>query len=72
MDINNLKKNKRKLQKKILKLKKDIEFYNLEIRNIENILMQECNHEWILEEICGPNIKPDKICLKCDSIKYRF
>jgi hypothetical protein len=72
MDINNLKKNKRKLQKKIIKLKKYIDMYNLEIKNIENILLQECNHEWRLEETCCPNIKPDKICLKCDSIKYRF
>jgi hypothetical protein len=72
LEIDKLKKKKKSLEKNIYELYNIIKNKKNEINNIENRLLHICNHEWIYENVSGLYIKPDKICIKCDSRIYRF
>jgi hypothetical protein len=60
------------IKKKLYKLENDILNLKQELKNLEKTILSSCEHEWVLDNNSCVNIKSDKICLKCESIIYRF
>ena len=72
MKIKRFLKKKSILKTKIFKLENDILNLKHELKSLENTILKKCEHEWTFDSNSGINIKADKICLKCESIIYRF
>lgn len=58
---------KRSMYQEIYSAEKQISRFKKSIDQIENILMDLCEHQWEYEYCSGPYDKPDKICKLCDS-----